>query len=73
MELLLLLAAGAAAHQYLKEPDIVIPPSEHKVMVQNEQVFVPNDTTLAMIDWSKAGNFRQTSRTNNVEWVIISE
>jgi hypothetical protein len=73
MELLLLLAAGAAAHQYLKEPDIVIPPSEHKVMVQNEQVFVPNDTTLAMIDWSKAGNFRQTSSTNNVEWVIISE
>lgn len=73
MELLLLLAAGAAAHQYLKEPDIVIPPSEHKVMVQNEQVFVPNDNTLAMIDWSKAGNFRQTSSTNNVEWVMISE
>lgn len=73
MEILLLLAAGAAAHQYLKEPDIVIPPSEHKVMVQNEQVFVPNDNTLAMIDWSKAGNFRQTSSTNNVEWVMISE
>jgi len=28
---------------------------------------------LASIDWSKAGNFRQTSSTNNVEWVIISE
>lgn len=73
MELLLLLAAGAAAHQYLKEPDIAIPPSEHKVMVQNEQVWIPDDNTLAMIDWTKAGNFTQTSHQHNVVWVMISE
>ena len=73
MEVLLLIAAGVAAHQYLKEPDIVIPSSEHKVMVQNEQVWVPDDNTLAMIDWSKAGNFAHTSYENDIVWIMISE
>ena len=72
MELLLLLAAGAAAHQYLKEPEVVIPPAE--VRMQTEMVLPTGEKQLlASIDWSKAGNFRQTSSTNNVEWVIISE
>lgn len=72
MELLLLLAAGAAAHQYLKEPDVVIPPAE--VRMQTEMVLPTGEKQLlASIDWSKAGNFRQTSSTNNVVWVMISE
>ena len=72
MEVLLLLAAGVAAHQYMKEPDVVIPQTE--VLVQTEMTLPTGEKELlASIDWSKAGNFRQTSSTNNVEWVIISE
>jgi hypothetical protein len=72
MEVLLLLAAGIAAHEYLKEPEVVIPPAE--VRMQTEMVLPTGEKQLlASIDWSKAGNFRQTSSTNNIEWVIISE
>jgi len=72
MEVLLLLVAGVAAHEYLKEPDVVIPQSE--VLVHTEMTLPTGEKELlASIDWSKAGNFRQTSSTNNVEWVIISE
>lgn len=72
MEALLLLGALVAAHQYATQPDADIPQSE--VRMQTEMVLPTGEKELlASIDWSKAGNFRQTSSANNVEWVIISE
>jgi hypothetical protein len=72
MEVALLLGLlGYGAHQMIGHPET--DKTENKTLIKNEQVLIPDDNTLASIDWSKAGNFLQTSHEHNIVWVMISE
>jgi len=62
MEALLILGALAyGMHHYHKTP--TEEPSQTTVF----------DEGLDSIDWTKAGNFRTESSTNNVEWIVITQ
>jgi len=73
MEVLAIIAALAAGTHYLTKddvPDNVIQSSQTTAEIAN---FGTNDTSLAQIDWSKAGNFRVgDSSENGVQWVFIT-
>jgi len=73
MEILAIIAAlGVGAHYLNKEdvPDNVVHSSQTTQEISN---FGTNDTSLAQIDWSKAGNFRVgDSSENGVQWVFIT-
>ena len=73
MEVLAIIAALAAGTHYLTKddvPDNVIQSSQTTAEIAN---FGTNDTSLAQIDWSKAGNFRVgDSSENGVQWVFIN-
>ena len=71
MEALLLLGALAyGAHHYAnKDTDVADADAEVKTSVG--EVFHTSEG-LDKLDWSKAGNFRVTSSTNNVTWVMYT-
>ena len=73
MEVLAIIAALAAGSHYLTKddvPDNVVSSSQSTQEIAN---FGTNDTSLAQIDWSKAGNFRVgDSSENGVQWVFIT-
>ena len=73
MEVLAIIAAIAAGTHYLNKedvPDNVVHSSQTTQEISN---FGTNDTSLAQIDWSKAGNFRVgDSSENGVQWVFIT-
>jgi len=73
MEILAIIAALAAGTHYLTKDDV---PDNVVSSVQTTQEianFGTNDTSLAQIDWSKAGNFRVgDSSENGVQWVFIT-
>ncbi len=73
MEVLAIIAALAAGAHYINKddvPDNVVNSSQTTQEISN---FGTNDTSLAQIDWSKAGNFRVgDSSENGVQWVFIT-
>ena len=73
MEILAIIAALGAGAYYLNKDDV---PDNVVSSVQTTQEianFGTNDTSLAQIDWSKAGNFRVgDSSENGVQWVFIT-
>jgi len=73
MEILAIIAALAAGTHYLTKDDV---PDNVVSSVQTTQEianFGTNDTSLAQIDWSKAGNFRVgDSSENGVQWIFIT-
>ncbi len=73
MEILAIIAALAAGAHYINKddvPDNVVNSSQTTQEISN---FGTNDTSLAQIDWSKAGNFRVgDSSENGVQWVFIT-
>ena len=73
MEALAIIAALAAGAHYINKddvPDNVVHSSQTTQEIAN---FGTNDTSLAQIDWSKAGNFRVgDSSENGVQWVFIT-
>tara|TARA_B100001057_G_scaffold183825_1_gene184514 strand:+ start:520 stop:744 length:225 start_codon:yes stop_codon:yes gene_type:complete len=73
MEVLAIIAALAAGAHYINKddvPDNVVHSSQTTQEIAN---FGTNDTSLAQIDWSKAGNFRVgDSSENGVQWVFIT-
>jgi hypothetical protein len=73
MEVLAIIAALAAGAHYINKddvPDNVVHSSQTTQEISN---FGTNDTSLAQIDWSKAGNFRVgDSSENGVQWVFIT-
>ena len=62
---------GYGVHQMVGHPENIT--TESKVLVQNEQVLVPKDNSLTNINWSKSGNFLQTSHEHDIVWVMITE
>ena len=73
MEVLAIIAALAAGAHYINKddvPDNVVHSSQTTQEIAN---FGTNDTSLAQIDWSKAGNFRVgDSSENGVQWIFIT-
>ena len=72
MEVLAIIAALAADAHYINKEDV---PDNTVISSQTTQpsAYVEiNDTSLAQIDWSKAGNFRLVDSENGVQFVFIT-
>lgn len=73
MEVLAIIAALAAGAHYMNKEDVPDNTAQSSQSTQNIADFGTNDTSLAQIDWSKAGNFRTgNSSENGVQWVFIT-
>jgi len=71
METLLLLGALAYGTHYYMNKDTDVADADAKVKTSVGEVFHTSEG-LDKLDWSKAGNFRVTSSTNNVTWVMYT-
>ena len=69
METLLLLGALAYGTHYYMNKDTDVADAKAEIVVG--EVFHTNEG-LDKLDWSKAGNFRVTSSTNDITWVMYT-
>ena len=69
METLLLLGALAYGTHYYMNKDTDVADAKDEIVVG--EVFHTNEG-LDKLDWSKAGNFRVTSSTNDITWVMYT-
>lgn len=69
MEAILLLGALAYGTHYYMNKDTDDADAKEEIVVG--EVFHTSEG-LDKLDWSKAGNFRVTSSTNNVTWVMYT-
>lgn len=73
MEVLAIIAALAAGSHYLTKDDVPDNTVYSSQTAQEIANFGTNDTSLAQIDWSKAGNFRVgDSPDTGVQWVFVT-
>ena len=72
MEVLAIIAALAAGAHYISKDDVPDNIVHSSQITQEIANFGTNDTSLAQIDWTKAGNFTQTSHEHNVVWVFVT-
>ena len=71
VEALILGVLSYGAHQYMdhRDDDKTV---EYTNRSENISELIPEDNSIAKIDWSKAGNFKSGDVQDGIQWVIVT-